>query len=372
MGYLAYVCSNRKDDVGVPYADHFFNISILDVESIIELIKNEDIKYLVTGASDLATLTLGKVNSLLGFSGIKEEQVINVTDKRKFLELQKELELFHPFTYFIDSENDLKNLTTNNLRFPMIMKPYFSSGSRGVRIVKTLEEIFNFHSEVTESSSQKKGYLLQEFLTDAVEYGCECFVEDGKLVFLELTHKFLNQNKVPIGHLVPNEIDEGIKNKLIKDVQKIIDRLKIKNSPINIDVLFDSYHKPFIIDLSFRLGGNCLPQLMDLKYNLKPFDLVINNCLMIKNPEIPEPNNGFYGSIIFGANSDGVLTEKLIAGIKNISDNAEKTIEFVLDVPIGGKFKKFTQGNYRFGHVILKTKNQEQYKHILNEIYSII
>jgi hypothetical protein len=189
---------------------------------------------------------------------------------------------------------------------------------------------------------------------------------------LELTHKFLNRNKVPIGHFVPNEIDEGNKIKLIKDVQKIIDRLKIKDSPINIDVLFDSYNNPFIIDLSFRLGGNCLPQLMDLKFNLKPFHRIINHCLSIKNSEIPKPNNGFYGSIIFGGNSDGLLTYELKKKIEKIIHKSEKVFELFFDIPPGTKFKKFTQGNHRFGHAIIKTKNLEAYKQILTEINDII
>jgi hypothetical protein len=371
MGFLAYVCTNREDDAGVPYADKFINISILDTNELIDIIKRDKIKSVVTAASDLATLSQGIINDRLNLSGILEKQVKYVTDKKHFIELQKELNISHPKTYFITSNDQLEGFI-NLIKFPSIMKPFFSSGSRGVRVVKNFEEIKKYHYEVCNSSSLEKGYLLQEFLTGWTEYGCECMIEDGEIIFLELTRKFLNERNVPIGHFVPCEIDNYFKDKIIDDVKKIIKLLEIKNSPINMDILMKEGEHPVIIDLSFRLGGNCLPQIMDLKFNLEPFERIINHSLSVKNSKLPKPNNGCYGSIVLGGNSDGVLTEKMFLEIKNIIDKAEKTIEFVLDIPVGGKFKKMAQGNHRFGHVILKTKNQEQYKHLLNEIYSII
>ena len=371
MGFLAYVCTNRADDVGITYSDKFINSSILDTDELVALISRENIKSVVTAASDLATLTQGKINDQFNLNGIREKHVKCVTDKKNLIVLQKELNIAHPQTFFVTA-NDKPGKFNDLIKFPSIMKPYFSSGSRGVRVVNNIDEIKKYHTEVCNSSSLEKGYLLQEFLVGWTEYGCECMVEDGEIIFLELTHKFLNERNVPIGHFAPCEIDSNVKDKIIEDVKKVIKFLEVKNTPINMDILIKDGESPVIIDMSFRLGGNCLPQIMDLKFNLNPFVRIINHSLAVLNPELQKPNDGCYGSIILGGNSDSVLTTELIIEIKKTITKAEKIIEFVLDIPIDSKYEKMSQGNRRFGHIILKTKNLEEYKVIIKEIYKII
>lgn len=339
MGFLAYVCTNRMDDVGIPYADKFFNLSILDTEGLVALIKDENIKSVVSAASDLATLSQGMINQIYHLPGILEKHVKYVTDKKNFIELQKSLNINHPKTHYINENEDLERIK-NFIKYPSIMKPFFSSGSRGVKVVKNFNEVQQYHEEVCNSSSLEKGYLLQEFLTGWTEYGCECMVENGEIIFLELTHKFLNDRNVPIGHFVPYNIDSKIKNDIIADVRKIIDFLEILNTPINMDILIKEGESPVIIDMSFRLGGNCLPQIMDLKYNLDPFTRVINNSFSVKNSTLPKPESGCYGSIILGSSSDGILTDLLVNKIKNAGEKAEKIIEFVLDFLLVQVLKK--------------------------------
>lgn len=371
-GFLAYVCSNRADDAGVPLADKFFNVSILDIDSLIDIVKKENIASVVTGASDLASLSVGKINRIFNFPGVNDYQVLQVTNKRNFIDLQKKLDLPHPITYFIEDDQKLNEIFANTLKLPMIMKPYFSSGSRGVRVVNSIDEISYYHKEVCDASSLTKGYLLQEFLTDAIEYGCECLVENGRLIFLKLTHKFLNHIKVPIGHYVPNDLNQTIVDRLKSDVQKIINYLEINNSPINIDVLVDKSGVPFIIDLSFRLGGNCLPQIMDLKYGINPFDKVINYSLNLQYSynEIVNPEN--FGSIILGGSKNGVLTEELRKKIEECVQGYDKILEKIYDFPDGFHYPELTQGNLRFGHLIINSSSLVNFDKTIQNIYKFI
>lgn len=47
MGFLAYVVTNRPDDVGVTYSDKFINSSILDTDELVALISREKINLLL-------------------------------------------------------------------------------------------------------------------------------------------------------------------------------------------------------------------------------------------------------------------------------------------------------------------------------------
>jgi hypothetical protein len=93
LGYTVSATSYLKDDPGLLVADKGFNVSILDFGGLERLCQREGICAVATGASDLGTLAVGHLNDTLGLAGITEDQARSVSDKGRFVLLQKDLGL---------------------------------------------------------------------------------------------------------------------------------------------------------------------------------------------------------------------------------------------------------------------------------------
>ena len=87
-GFWVYCTSSIKDDPGLSVADEALNISILDVDSLKEFCSSEKINCIVTAASDLGSITVGYLNNKLNLKGINEKQVLSVSNKGQFADLQ--------------------------------------------------------------------------------------------------------------------------------------------------------------------------------------------------------------------------------------------------------------------------------------------
>lgn len=358
LGYTVSATSYLKDDPGLRVADKGFNVSILDFDGLERLCEREGICAVVTGASDLGTVAVGHLNDSLSLPGITEDQVRSVSDKGQFVRLQKELDLARGESFIVTDRGDLEVALANVSAYPVILKPLYASGSRGVRVAHSAEEARRCHSAVAGASSLAKGYVLQTYL-DGVEHGCECLVEEGKVAFLQLTHKFRNEHSVPLGHCVPLEGRDGVLRSLTEQIEKIVGTLGVRYSAINMDVIVTPDGGTAIIDFSFRLGGNLLPDLMREKYGVDTFERVIRYCFPedIDSPPVVAQTPGCYGAVIFGAPHPGVLSEEMQARTTRLFGDATRVIELVFDIAPGEAFERFDQGSHRFGHALFEIGN---------------
>ena len=365
LGYTACATSYLKDDPGLKVADRAFDVSILDFDRLEALCWDEHIAGVVTCASDLGTLAVGRLNDRMGFDGLTEEQIRCVSHKGRFAELQEKLDLPRAQSIGVKNRDELDGALARMPAYPVVMKPFFGSGSRGLRIAERADQVRANHDLVLDASFLEKGYVVQTFV-EGVEHGGECLVEHGKVVFLELTNKFLNDGCVPVGHCIPCDCG-GVKDALREQIEKIVASLNVRHSAINIDVIFGPDNVPVIIDFSFRLGGNLLPQLMREKYGFDPFERVVGHCVL--HEAVPEFHvreaPGYFGAITLGSPVDGVLTEAMRDGLTSLFHGAARVIDLVFDVSPGEPVKAFSQASNRFGHVLLGVDSLDAYQDIL-------
>lgn len=372
LGHRVFSTSYLKDDPGLKVADKGFNISILDRPGLVKLCRDEDITAVVTAASDLGSLTTGYLNDYFGFSGLTEQQVKSVTDKGMFIRLQETLNLPRPQSFLLTSSEEFEMVLPTIEKWPIIIKPVFASGSRGVQIIQNPNQAKEAFQLAAETSALKQHCVLQAYL-EGIEHGGECLVESGKVVFLELTHKFSNSNRVPLGHCIPCSVNEDTKNSLIQQIETIIKHLGVSNSAINLDVIIEHDNTPILIDFSFRLGGNLLTNLMSLKYNLDPFERIIEYSLTddIKPLHGLHENKGIFGSIILGSPTDSMLTGSWCYDIDEIVRKDAKLIELVFDKKAGDNIEQFNQSSNRIGHILVTLGALTKYISLMDKIQDI-
>ena len=200
-----------------------------------------------------------------------------------------------------------------------------------------------------------------------MEHGCECLVEDGKVAFLALTHKFHNSGFVPTGHFVPFQPEPACLESLKRQIEQLAGHLGIVDSPINIDVIFPVEGPPVLIDVSLRLGGNMLPQLMELQFGVD----TTRRSLQYSLGSPPEPlgpsasQAGGTGSIILGSPVLGRAGARFFARTQELFESSAEVIDMKFDVWPGERVRHFSEGSQRIGHVVFKTGGLVAYERLL-------
>jgi len=373
LGYTACATSFLPDDPGLRICDRAFNVSTLDLDGLERLCRDERVSGVVTAASDVGTLAVGRLNDRLGLPGLTEDQVRNVTDKVAFVRLLKRLELPCPQSQSVDGLRDLDAALETVRSYPVIMKPRFASGSRGVRVCASAIEVRLNHAAVMRSSLLDPGYVLQQFLP-GIEHGGECLLENGSVAFLRLTHKYHNERKVPLGHCVPYECPPTVMDSLRRQIETIAKALHVQHSAVNLDVILPPDGPPHLIDVSFRLGGNLLPHLMHQAFGTDTHERVIRYCSGEALPPLAaqrEPH-GCYGSIIFGGNAGGTLTKQLVVATRQLFEESSDLIDLAFDIVPGQRYEAFDQGSHRYGHALFRVDGLRAYERLLEAQRSIL
>ncbi|WP_284937894.1 ATP-grasp domain-containing protein [Campylobacter gastrosuis] len=142
-----------------------------------------------------------------------------------------------------------KNFTPKE--FPLVIKPRFGSGSRDVRVCFNKDEFDKILSEID--------IFKEDFLAENLVLGTEIGV-DG-VVLNGIFKNILMREKI----LTPYPYRQCVANIAVSEIlaislhiQEVINRLGIKNSLINADVILKDDGSVFIIELAPRPSGHYL------------------------------------------------------------------------------------------------------------------
>jgi len=163
----------------------------LFLKKIIETIKN-DMYDVIIPVRDDANLILSKHKKELSrFTRIPiadYSTLMKGRDKAQTLKIAMDNDIPCPQTYFIDGDDDLREIM-KDLKFPVVIKPHRSSGSRGIKYVQSSEELAQAYSEVKNKYGEA---MIQEFIPQGGAYGVSMLFNHGepRAIF---THKRLRE-----------------------------------------------------------------------------------------------------------------------------------------------------------------------------------
>ena len=161
------------------------------LKKIIETIKN-DMYDVIIPVRDDANLILSKHKKELSrFTRIPiadYNTLMKGRDKAQTLKIAMDNDIPCPQTYFIDGDDDLREIM-NKLKFPVVIKPHRSSGSRGIEYVQLPKELAQAYSKVQKQYGEA---MMQEFIPQGGAYGVSMLFNCGepRAIF---THKRLRE-----------------------------------------------------------------------------------------------------------------------------------------------------------------------------------
>ena len=225
LGYFVITCDYLPDNPGHKYADEYHNVSTTDLDAVLKLAKGLKIDGIVAYASDPAAPTAAYVAEKMGLPGNPYESVKLLTEKDLFRGfLQK-----HGFTCpqaggYTTYEAALADI--DRFKFPVMVKPVDSSGSKGVVKIYDKSELMAAVDEAL-SYSRGKRFVVEEFIVKkGYQVSGDGFSVDGKLVFTSYGNELYSgkgtREYVALGEFWPSLLTPEQKAKVDTELQKLI------------------------------------------------------------------------------------------------------------------------------------------------------
>ncbi len=256
LGFEVAAVDYDENAVGIKYADKFYNISTIDAEGVTEAAKDFKANGIMTLASDMPMRSVARAGKELGLPAISEETAICATDKGEMIKCFKKCGVPSPWYFIAKDKKEFEELL-EKVEYPCIMKPLDNSGSRGIILAKSKEELKEGY-EYSSSNSRGAGVIVEEFLTGK-EISVEVMTVNGKAYVLAVTDKTTTGHPhfVETGHAQQSEFTGEIRKQIEEVAKKAVFSVGIENGPAHVEMMVTD-KGPKMIELGARMGGDCI------------------------------------------------------------------------------------------------------------------
>ncbi len=362
IGYYTVLCDYLPDNPGQYAADKFYLVSTTDKEAVLSVAESEHIDGVLAYASDPAAPTAAYVAEKMGLPGNPYKSVEILCNKDKYRKFLADNGFCSPVAKGYNKVSSAyRDIVSGLYKLPIIVKPVDSSGSKGVYIIRGIddaEEKLNLSMEF----SRGKRIIVEEYVE---KYGYQVAGDglsvDGKLVFKCFANVHFNSKCVnpfvPIAASFPYNMPEWVQNKIHDEIQRLITLLNMETSTYNFDIRIDKEYNVYLMEVAPRDGGNYIPQI--IKY-ATGVDLVECSVKAAMGEEIctdvfGKPS-GYYAYYAVHSLKDGILdTVKLVDGIEE-----KHVLENHLLKKHGDEIKAFTGANTTLGCLLMQFDSMEQ------------
>lgn len=367
-GYNPLVTSVQGNYPGLKMG---YDVCLGDISSpnqICQLAKENNIVGIATACLDTGVPALGYTCDQLKLSGLKERAATISGNKLLMKEAFMDAQVNTAKFVKVSSREELLS-AVEKLEFPVIVKAIDLQGSRGISIVRSIDNIYQAF-DYTMQETREDYCIIEEFL-EGYEFGAQAFVAAGEVLFVlpcgDITYQ-ANTN-IPVGHYAPLELENDILKQVEEQARKAIEAIGLDNCAVNIDFILKD-NKVYVIELTGRIGANCLPQITSIYYGIDIYKMIIDMAVGV-NPkkyfvENKKEATASYALMLY-AEKSGVLKK-----IVNNNCESEDIEEITFFVESGDEVRKFNNSRDCIGQIVIKGKNLEYCKHRMDEVLNNI
>lgn len=268
-GLFVIGIDGNKDAEGLQYVDKKIVADIRDKEYIVEILKKENIAFLIPVPVGRILTTIGYVNDELNLPGISYTAAKICTDKYNFSNILSANKLRNVKSEILDKE-----INIDSFRFPVIVKPRYGSGSKNVKILNSKDEYIRYIDSNTVDDE-----LIVEEMFFGEEYGVDGVIIDSNVYIVLVRKKAITSppNRQAIGYYTI--LDKKTYNEVYEYISKIIDKLGMNNCIFHSDIIM-SEEKSFVIEISGRPSGHSInDKLLPFSTGINLIEEFIKYCL---------------------------------------------------------------------------------------------
>ncbi len=236
-----------------PYADVFYQVSVLDVDAVREVAIKEKVDYILTVCADQVLQVVAQIAEELGLPWYIDYQTAENVSKKSYMK-----KIFWengvPTTQYVIMDR-LDEAKIQHLRYPIIVKPVDAYSSRGVCKVSNIDEL-RAAFEIAVNISRTKTAIVEEF-AEGDEITVDVYVEDGIAHVLCLSNidKIGEDGKFIINRSrIPADVSADIVAQIEDTAQKIATAFGLKNTPMLIQLISNG-KSVSVVEFCARTGG---------------------------------------------------------------------------------------------------------------------
>lgn len=370
MGLYTVGIDPAEDAACRNVVDAFEIVGGQDYDGTCAVVEKYGIDAIVTAATDKPLVMMARIAEKYHFPFYSVETAQWSTDK--FQMKQRFMEGGVPCAKgrLVKSVDEVEDF-----EYPVIVKPRDNSGSRGVKLCRSKEELEASMNEALEVSKLDT-VLVEEFI-EGQEYSIEAlhyndlshspFVVSGneptansqqpRAKVIQFTEKKTTEfpYNVELGHIQPANISEENKQKIREIISKIGAALHFENCSSHTELKIND-RGIFVIETSPRLGGDYITStLTPLSTGVNMEDELLKIAL---GEQInPQPEQIQFSSVRFFAFEEG-------SAIKHVPDvefvkNWPHVVDFSFNLKEGDNVNLITSSLNRYGHLTLIAGNRE-------------
>lgn len=359
LGYYVITCDYLPDNIAHKYSDEFVNASVIDKELILQIAREKKIDGIISYGVDPAVVTAAYVQQQMGLPSMGPyESVCILQDKdlfRSFLAKNgfnvPRMRVFSSFEEAV-SEKEW-------YQFPVIVKPTDGSGSKGVTRVDSFDQLAPAVEHALDFSRCKK-IIVEEYIE---KEGCssdtDCFSVDGEMRIVTFSAQRFDAQAAnpytPSAYSWPSTFTAEQEKYLAAELQRAITLLGMRTALYNIETRIGTNHKPYIMEITPRAGGNRLAEMVRYATGA---DMVTAAVKAAMGEDVSglkqQPYNGHWAEVILHASKDGKFSRLVIDGSVNAT-----IVEEDLWVKPGDEVEAFNGASNAIGTLVLKFNNEE-------------
>lgn len=348
LGYETIAVSIPGNYPGFSIADHVLYINTTDAKAVCKAAQDFQISGIITTGTDVCLPTIGYVVDCLQLHGPDYACCCcaqnKISMKKCFIEHGVSTSCFKAF-----SDISKAKVFASKIGFPIMVKAPDLSGSRGVTKASNEVELSNAW-ERARACSHSSEIIIEKFVSGN-EFGGHVIMNGNKVsdVILHNTTTSPYPYSAPIGHSLPSILPDSVQEKAKEELAKAAEALGCRDCVANADMILQN-DEPFIIEMTARMGGTCLPENLSYCYQQDLYEYMIGQAV---------GERGSYGGKVVVPNAVALLQSAKDGTVKRIyvPESVEKNqalLDLHLDISVGDVVHAFKTGPDRIGHIIAK------------------
>jgi biotin carboxylase len=353
MGITVITVDKNPQSVGFRFADYYEIVSTHNSEAILPIAQKYKIDGVMTLSTEVAVVPVAYVAEKLKLPGLPVEIAKKATSKYLMKQAFKEHGVPCPAFCHAYNPEDLRKIE-GRLNFPLMVKPSEGYASRAVFKVINNEELEKaFYAAKNESADSM--VIIEKFI-QGQDVSVESFTLDGSIEMIYITNKKITNPPlyVPLRHSLPCRLSADVQDEIKKVAEKAVKALGVKNGPVNFDIRVTE-KGPVVLEMAARLGGNCLPVIVNLHSGIDTISESIKLALGEK-PLLQERFRRPAGVRLLTSEVTGRIVN--IAGIEELRKKKD-ILEINLLPGIGDRINRFSSGIDKIGYLIVSGEDTD-------------